>query len=329
MVGLVSVVAVHTAWAVGVGPTGPVSLTVGRAERLLVIAPHPDDETLGTGGLIQRVIERGGSVQILLLTAGDGYAEAVQRETGHRHPAPAEFVAYGRKRLREVRAAVRELAGDQARLLLLGFPDGALDDLLRRPGWDGDPERSPTTGATDPPYAEAVVPNVPYEGDDLRRELARLVGEARPTMVALPDPFDRHEDHSAAGIFALLALADWVDGLPKGASRPQVLSYLVHWPDWPRGWDAPVPLSTETPLDLPPAFRPGCRPAKLILDDAEIAAKRAALRRHETQQRIMRSLLAAFERRNEPFCILPDAELQRAQQLVQPPLSQNRSLRMP
>ncbi len=33
------------------------SLKIGDRERLLVIAPHPDDETLGAAGLIQRVIE--------------------------------------------------------------------------------------------------------------------------------------------------------------------------------------------------------------------------------------------------------------------------------
>ena len=39
--------------------------------RLLVVAPHPDDETIATGLLIQQVKEAGGEVQILLLTAGD------------------------------------------------------------------------------------------------------------------------------------------------------------------------------------------------------------------------------------------------------------------
>ena len=55
----------------------PTELAVKRGERLLVLAPHPDDETLGAGGLIQRVLARGGTVRVVLVTAGDGYVEAV------------------------------------------------------------------------------------------------------------------------------------------------------------------------------------------------------------------------------------------------------------
>lgn len=298
--------------------TAPEALVVGPAERLLVIAPHPDDETLGAGGLIQRVLERGGSVRVVLVTAGDGYIEAVKHETGELHPRPAEFIAYGEKRLREARAALRVLGDERGRLLLLGFPDGGLDDLLRAHWWRGSPERSRTTGATDPPYDEAIEPDLPYDGDDLRRELGNIVREMQPTMVALPDPFDRHPDHRATGFFALLAVADWVVSLPAEAPRPKLLAYLVHWPDWPRGWDAPTPLPPDTPLDLPPKFdRSACRRVLLTLDDVELAAKRAALTRYETQQRVMRGLLSAFERRNEPFCLLPDSELQRVEVLVE------------
>ena len=39
--------------------------------RLLMVAPHPDDETIATGLLIQQVLAAGGEVRILLLTAGD------------------------------------------------------------------------------------------------------------------------------------------------------------------------------------------------------------------------------------------------------------------
>lgn len=40
-------------------------------ERLLVIAPHPDDEVIGAGGLIAKVKRLGGKVYILYLTIGD------------------------------------------------------------------------------------------------------------------------------------------------------------------------------------------------------------------------------------------------------------------
>jgi hypothetical protein len=47
------------------------------ATRLLVVAPHPDDETLGAGGLIQRVRHAGGAVKVVFMTNGDGYPVGV------------------------------------------------------------------------------------------------------------------------------------------------------------------------------------------------------------------------------------------------------------
>lgn len=42
-----------------------------QRRKLLVIAPHPDDEVLGCGGLIKKVKDAGGKVYILYLTVGN------------------------------------------------------------------------------------------------------------------------------------------------------------------------------------------------------------------------------------------------------------------
>ena len=41
------------------------------ATSLLVVAPHPDDETLCCAGIIQRVVHAGGQVSIVWITSGD------------------------------------------------------------------------------------------------------------------------------------------------------------------------------------------------------------------------------------------------------------------
>ena len=43
-------------------------------ERLLVIAPHPDDEVLGCFGLINEIKKNGGKVYVQILTLG-GYSK--------------------------------------------------------------------------------------------------------------------------------------------------------------------------------------------------------------------------------------------------------------
>lgn len=47
------------------------TLEIGNGERLLVLAPHPDDESLSSAGLIQQVLENGGSVRSTVVTSGD------------------------------------------------------------------------------------------------------------------------------------------------------------------------------------------------------------------------------------------------------------------
>ncbi|MBS3055456.1 MAG: PIG-L family deacetylase [Candidatus Aenigmarchaeota archaeon] len=41
-----------------------------KNKMLLVVAPHPDDEVLGCGGLIGKVKKEGGKVYVLIMTAG-------------------------------------------------------------------------------------------------------------------------------------------------------------------------------------------------------------------------------------------------------------------
>ncbi len=279
------------------------SLKIGDRERLLVIAPHPDDETLGAAGLIQRVIEGGGTVRIVLMTAGDAYVEVVRHETRKPKPTSPDFVAFGKRRIKESLTAMRKLDdGDRIRVQLLGFPDGGLDALLCSYWSSSKPYRSPTSGASDPPYdREALNPDIPYAGEGLRRELAGVIEDARPTLVALPDPLDNHPDHHAAGVFALIALNDWLShpgpaSLEPDRITPRILAYLVHWPHWP-----PDAKDAAQPFCLPgdyPAH--GVRPVSLEMSDREQKNKRAALACYASQQTVM-SGMVAFLRDSEPF----------------------------
>src|SRR6516162_93745 len=65
-------------------PTLPpvINLSVNRATRLLVVAPHPDDEIIGAAGLIRRVVKAGGTVRIVYTTSGDGFPEGVETAEG-------------------------------------------------------------------------------------------------------------------------------------------------------------------------------------------------------------------------------------------------------
>ncbi|HCT99680.1 MAG TPA: hypothetical protein DF614_06385, partial [Methylococcaceae bacterium] len=77
------------------------SIEVKAQERLLILAPHPDDESLSSAGLAHRVLANNGSVRSVVITAGDAYVEAIEKETGRANLKPTDFLKYGEQRLEE------------------------------------------------------------------------------------------------------------------------------------------------------------------------------------------------------------------------------------
>ncbi len=85
-------------------------------QKVLVISPHPDDETIGSGGYIVASIKAGAEVRVLLVTDGNRHGK---KEIRH-----AEF---------EKATAILGVTPDD--LVFLNFPDASLahsDDLLLR-----------------------------------------------------------------------------------------------------------------------------------------------------------------------------------------------------
>jgi LmbE family N-acetylglucosaminyl deacetylase len=286
-------------------------LEIAAGERLLVISPHPDDEVIGCGGLIRRVHESGGRVDIVYVTQGDGYLEGVVLETRQLHPKPETFVEYGEWRRRETLGVLTLLRLPEESAHFLGFPDGGLRAL-----WEGRPPgmralyRSPTTAADRVPYPESEDPGAPYTAARLGSTLRRLIDELHPTLIAIPDPRDQHGDHSAAGLFTIDALHSYLEEARR--PRPRVLTYLVHWPGWP-GLSSEPPPPLLPPADLTEAPIEWHR---LDLTPAEAADKLHVLHVYKTQMDIMGPFLDRFYRRNELFGVFLDDPPPEARELA-------------
>ncbi|MGE0442311.1 MAG: PIG-L deacetylase family protein [Gemmatimonadales bacterium] len=84
-------------------------------ERMLVIAPHPDDEVLGAGGLIARTAAAGGSVLVAIVTKGMS------------PPFDPELIATGRREAGEAHALL-----GVGETVFLDFPAAALDTVAHR-----------------------------------------------------------------------------------------------------------------------------------------------------------------------------------------------------
>lgn len=48
-------------------------------DRIVIFSPHPDDETLGAGGLIQKAIKTGAAIKVVIVTDGNKHHEKLLR----------------------------------------------------------------------------------------------------------------------------------------------------------------------------------------------------------------------------------------------------------
>ena len=193
----------------------------GPGERLLVLAPHPDDETLAAGGLLQRALARGGAARVVFATDGENNPWTQRLVERRVRIGPEDSARFGRRRRREALDAMAELGLREEDAVFLGLPDQAITDLL-------------------------------LFGDPLGVDrLAALFSDWRPTVVVLPSPFDLHPDHSALAVLARLALGRVWPGQAAGDGGARVLSYIVH-----RTATMPIGEATDEPgvarLELTP-----------------------------------------------------------------------------
>ena len=274
----------------GGGPRAS-ALRVSSGARVLVFSPHPDVETLAVGGLIHRLTKSGVPVRIVFITNGDGYPHAVMEDLGTAHPTRADYVAFGTLRQREAIAAVRKLGLGGRNVRFLGFPDGGLAELWRT-HW-ARPYVSPYTGTEHPPYHDTVDPYVEYEGRDLTAAMVKLLGDFRPTLVIMPHPNDRHPDHASASWFVTEAMQR-AETEGRLAADVRVLTYLVHYPSWPK-LTGPAADRRLVPI----AGLAGTVWSEADLTPEELTAKRAALAEYKSQLGVMRGFLRSFASENE------------------------------
>jgi len=90
---------------------------------VIVFAPHPDDETLGCGGVIAKRIREGYDVYVVVMT--DGRYSLLRVLGIDRNPSPEEVKEI---RLEEVRKATRILGVPERNLVFMGFVDGTLEE---------------------------------------------------------------------------------------------------------------------------------------------------------------------------------------------------------
>ena len=289
---LAAVLAAAGASAAAAQPSAPQLPPLGPATSLLVVAPHPDDETLCCAGVIQRVVRAGGHASVVWITSGDGSILDLLLIERTILARATRLRALGTRRMHEARAATALLGVPAAGQLFLGYPDRGVTALL---GAHRDSAFvSPFTGASAVPYPQALFPAHPYTGASLERDLAAVLERVRPTLVLVPSPRDAHPDHAATGRLVLRMLA-------QRGELDRARCWIVHGGE---GWPSPRELSPGLPLTRAPLL--GATPTTAFaLTPAEEDAKLAAVRAYPTQLVALAPLLLSFVRTTELYTAAP------------------------
>ena len=275
------------------------------SDRILIVAPHPDDEAVGCAGIIQEAVAAGADTHVLCLTNGDNneFAFIVYEK---RIPfLPGSFVRLGEVRRNESVKAMKMFGLDEYNLTYLGYPDFGTFQIFKD-FWKSDkPYRSLLTRATSVPYKQDPSFASPYTGESILSDLKNTLLRYRPNKIFVSHPLDLNHDHEAAYLFLQVALADVADELPQ----PKVYSYLVHW----RAWPLPRHYHPDLPL-LPPqefqSIRSEIYWLKYKLPAKYLENKHKAILAYKSETESSAFYLLSFCRKNELFSFYPDIVLE-------------------
>jgi LmbE family N-acetylglucosaminyl deacetylase len=264
------------------------------ADSLLIVAPHPDDESLCCAGIIHAARKVGARVAIVWITNGDGFkwdAMVVERRL---RPRAGHYRELAVRRGNEARAAADVLGVERDQLFFLGYPDRGILALLLDYYYPQTPWRSKFTGQNSVAYEDAVNPGANYDGDNLERDFHGVLDRVRPTLVLAPSPQDTHPDHRGAGILAWRSMS-------RRGELERIRYWIVHGG---RGWPRPRAYRPQLPESIAPRGV-GMQWERFALDADAIDAKRQAVRSHETQLKVMGRVMMSHVRATELYSRTP------------------------
>ncbi len=276
-------------------------LSLVGIKRVLVISPHPDDETIALGGLIQMALANGSEVRVVIVTNGDGQFGAPALFGMKGFVTPAGYISMGVQRQSESTAALMRLGVSLENIIFLGYPDRGIGPMLEKNWEDTNPFTAPFTRKAASPYSKVYNPQSAYAGENLFSDLVSLIEDYQPDLIVCSHPSDTHSDHSAVSRFTTLAVGSIQAEDPS--FQPQVWAYLVHYGEYPKSETGDKNQQFLPPSDLTENNTWGY----LDLTAAQETTKTAAIKDYSTQNVLLANFLPEFVRNNEIYMTLSTA----------------------
>ena len=269
------------------------------SDRILVLAPHPDDEAIGASGILQEAARRNLPTKVVYLTNGDSNEWAFIVYEKRLVFKQAGVIYLGEVRRKEAIAAMTSLGLSVNDLVFLGYPDAGTLNIFTQ-YWNAAtiPYKSLLTRVRNVPYDDAYSVGAPYVGESILRDLKKILWEFKPTRVVVSHPLDNNPDHRAFYLFLKVALWD----LGPRILTPEIYSYLIHESGWP------LPRGFHPDLRLAPSDQhknSDLRWFDFDLTAEQVEKKREAISFYRTQIEYNPPYLFTFARKNELFSDYP------------------------
>lgn len=268
------------------------------SDKILVISAHPDDESIGTAGIISDAIKAGAAVDVIMVTNGDANRWSTSVSEKDWLPSGNDFADEGRIRMDESRTALKSLGLSDDNIFYLGFPDGNLRYLLGQ-NWNSNRTSSYTKWNSDK-YDGTYKKGVGYSGENLESILKEIISQKQPNIIITHSILDRNSDHRS--IYSLVKLAREELRTRKIVNSSHLYTFLVHSNVY--NYPHPLRYQPKDPLYPSEELRGDCNWTIYPLSSETEKAKDVAIHAYKSQLTggYLRFLLPAFVRTNELFC---------------------------
>ena len=276
------------------------SLVFDANDRILVLAPHPDDEVLGAAGVIQKAVSMHLPVKIVFFTYGDSNEWSFLLYRKHFVVMPGAVKTMGLIRKDEALVAAGILGVDSKNLIFLGYPDFGTLNIWYSHWNNRHAYHSILTRVTKVPYQGAFRLGAPYKGEEIVVDLRTILKDFKPTKIFVSHPADHNGDHLSLYLFTRIALWD-----QKMENSVEVYPYLIHYLGWPllKGF------KPDKLLRPPDALKGTIHWKQYLLSEQEFDVKKAALQAHKSQYTSTPKYLLSFIHYNELFGDFPEIKL--------------------
>jgi LmbE family N-acetylglucosaminyl deacetylase len=266
-------------------------------ERILIISPHPDDESLAAAGIIKKAVEKNQSVLVVEVTDGSGSINSSKLRQYHmEHNSSGSLVEIRKK---EAIQAMKSLGLNNSAVIFLGYPDGGINHMFNDNWGLDEPYKSNNefNQLDFSPYNFTYHHNASYSGECLAQDLRKIIHDFQPTSIYYPDMGDEHKDHRATSAFVMYAAAE-------NNYTGNNYTYLIHKS---RKWPSPPIYMPLLDLSPPDQLRnlDGVW-VKSNLTANEQWAKEVAVDWYDTQIFNTKGYIKSYIRRNELFAVYPE-----------------------